>query len=222
VRRKAADTYQHGDLREALIQAGLKLLTDGGVSNLGLRAAAQLAGVSHTAPYRHFQDKNALVDAIGERGFRMLTARMREEIAHVATAGVLTRLNASGVGYVSFAMQNPAYFRVIFSGLIAGEAVSPALHAAGEEAYGVLRGLVAEGIADGTLVKEDADALSLCAWSLVHGLGMLAIDGKLAPWGEGQTLSDVVTRRLLGLLETGIARPDAPSAAKNRRRSRAS
>ena len=218
VRRKAANTYQHGDLREALIQAGLKLLTDGGVANLGLRAAAQLAGVSHTAPYRHFQDKNALIDAIGERGFQMLTARMREEIARVATADALARLSASGVGYVRFALQNPGYFRVIFSGLIAGDAVSPALHAAGEEAYGVLRGLVTEGVASGALVTKSIDTLSLCAWSLVHGLSMLAIDGKLSAWGEGQTLSDVVTRELLALLTTGIGRAGAAPVQRGTRR----
>jgi len=139
VRRKPVDAYQHGELREALIQAGLKLLTEGGVAALGLRAAAQLAGVSHAAPYRHFRDKDALVDAIGERGFRMLTAHMRDQIARVGAADTPARLRASGVGYVSFALQNPGYFRVIFSGLIAHENASPALRAAGDEAYGVWR-----------------------------------------------------------------------------------
>src|SRR3982751_1002807 len=97
VRRKPADAYQHGDLREALIQAGLKLLTERGVAALALRAAAQLAGVSHAPPYGHFRDKDAWVDAIGERGFRMLTAAMQVQIARVATADTPARLRASGV-----------------------------------------------------------------------------------------------------------------------------
>ena len=74
VARKPAHAYQHGNLREALIQAGLKLLGEAGVQGLSLRAAAQLAGVSHAAPYRHFKDKDALVAAVAEQGFRLLTA----------------------------------------------------------------------------------------------------------------------------------------------------
>ena len=214
VRRKPADAYQHGELREALIQAGLKLLTEGGVAALGLRAAAQLAGVSHAAPYRHFRDKDALVDAIGERGFRMLTAHMREQIARAGSADTRARLTASGVGYVGFALQNPGYFRVIFSGLIAHQNASPALRAAGDEAYGVLRGLIVEGLRDGALGGADADTLSLSAWSLVHGLSMLAIDGQLSPWGDAALLADQVTRRMLALLETGIT----PRADPARRR----
>src|SRR5262245_55878012 len=117
VRRKAADAYQHGDLREALIQAGLKLLSETGVDGLGLRAAAQLAGVSHAAPYRHFRDKDALVAAIAERGFRLLTQAMRDEIARAPSRDVTSRLRAMGHGYVTFALTHPAYFRVIFGDL---------------------------------------------------------------------------------------------------------
>src|SRR3954464_1315173 len=114
VQRKPRDAYQHGDLRHALIQAGLKLLAEGGAGELSLRAAAELAGVSHAAPYRHFRDKNALVAAIGEEGFRLLTRAMRQEIAAADPGDVLARLRASGRGYVLFAVRHPAYFRTIF------------------------------------------------------------------------------------------------------------
>jgi AcrR family transcriptional regulator len=206
VRRKAPDTYQHGDLKEALVQAGLKLLTEGGVASLTLRAAAQLAGVSHAAPYRHFADKDTLVAAIAERGFRLLTTSMRDEIARGKT-DVRTSLRAAGVGYVRFAVQHPAYFRVIFAGLVPDDAVSAELRAAGAEAYAVLRGLVVAGLADGTLRAADADLLSLAAWSLVHGLGMLAINGQLQPWGHGAEAVERLALTLVRFLETGIARP---------------
>src|SRR5688572_5482780 len=84
VARKPADVYQHGNLRQALVQAGLKLLTDGGLSALSLRGAAQLTGVSHAAPYRHFKDKDALLAAIAEQGFRVLTACMQKECDSLA------------------------------------------------------------------------------------------------------------------------------------------
>src|ERR1043165_1094435 len=136
VARKRSDAYQHGDLRRALIQAGLKLLGEHGVAGLSLRAAAQLAGVSHAAPYRHFRDKDALVAAIAEEGFRLLTKRMREEIEAAATSDLPARLRASAWGYVSFAIENPGYFRTIFGGIPCddGAARSPELQAAGAEA----------------------------------------------------------------------------------------
>src|SRR3954453_15173884 len=118
VARKRADTYQHGDLRRALIQAGLKLLSEGGVAALSLRAAAQLAGVSHAAPYRHFRDKQALVAAIAERGFRQLTAMMREELGRCSSADARELLTSLGVGYARFATRSPASLRVIFGGVL--------------------------------------------------------------------------------------------------------
>src|SRR3954465_9962216 len=96
VQRKPRDAYQHGDLRHALIQAGLKLLGEHGAAGLSLRAAAELAGVSHAAPYRHFRDKNALVAAIAEEGYKLLTRSMRAEIEASGARDVLARLRASG------------------------------------------------------------------------------------------------------------------------------
>jgi AcrR family transcriptional regulator len=211
VARKRADTYQHGDLRRALIQAGLKLLSEGGVAALSLRAAAELAGVSHAAPYRHFRDKNALVAAIAEEGFRLLSAEMRAAIGACGSNDLLARLRAAGGGYVTFALRHPAHFRTIFSEVTcADDETEPemrALRAAGEEAYAVLRDLVAEGIRRGRLRAGDPDQLSLAAWSLVHGLSMLTISGQLA--GHGVDPADPVsvqpvTAALVHLLETGI------------------
>src|SRR5437868_943845 len=185
VRRKAADAYQHGDLREALIQAGLKLLSEKGVDGLSLRAAAQLAGVSHAAPYRHFRDKDALVAAIATQGFRLLSARMREEVAATRSPDLRQRLRALGVGYVSFALEHPGYFRVVFGGLVKSAAATPELKEAGAEAYGLLRNTVAEGVDAGVLKARDPDELALAAWSLVHGLSMLGVDGALEPRVSG-------------------------------------
>jgi AcrR family transcriptional regulator len=179
VPRKRADSYQHGDLRHALIQASLKLLTEGSVRELSLRAAAELAGVSHAAPYRHFKDKEALLAAIAEEGFRVLTRKMRDELASCAPGDVLGQLRAAAVGYISFAVEHPAYFRTVFGAVISGDAASAALREAGEEAYHVLRDIVAAGVQRGQLRAGDPDHLSLAAWSQVHGLGMLIIDGKV-------------------------------------------
>ena len=204
VARKPDDAYQHGSLREALIQAGLKLLSEGGVATLSLRAAAQLAGVSHAAPYRHFRDKNALVAAIAEQGYRLLTARMQEEEKRAPADDLRARLTAIGVGYVAFALEHPGYFRVIFGGMACAEAVTPELEAAGAASYQVLRGLIGEGVASGVLRAGDPDELALAAWSMVHGLGMLAIDGALAPKLAGAADFKRVAGRLTALLQEGL------------------
>jgi AcrR family transcriptional regulator len=210
VTRKRADAYQHGDLRRALVQAGLKMLEEDGVDGLSLRGAAELAGVSHAAPYRHFRDKDELVAAVAEAGFRLLTSHMRDAVAGRG-GDVLSRLRAAAEGYVSFAVAHPATFRTIFGGAVCGEGEErPAtLQQAGDEAYRVLRDLIAEGIERGRLRAEDPDHLALAAWSIVHGLGMLMIEGQIAgapgPAATRRALTDTVVR----LLETGIRRGTA-------------
>jgi AcrR family transcriptional regulator len=205
VARKRPDSYQHGDLRAALIQAGLKLLSDGGVPALSLRSAAQLAGVSHAAPYRHFRDKDALIAAIAEEGFRMLTARMRLEMDACGPEPSL-RLRASAWGYVSFARAHPGYFRTMF-GRAVREDCAPgesSLNAAGQEAYRVLRDQIADGVDRGWLRAGDVDELSLAAWSVVHGLGMLMIEGQLTEAVPDEAAARAITDRMIRLLETGL------------------
>ncbi len=205
VSRKKPDAYQHGDLRAALIQAGLKLLSEGGVAALSLRAAAKLAGVSNAAPYRHFQDKDALLAAIAEQGFRMLTAEMRREMDAAGT-DYFARLRASAWGYVSFARAHPGYFRTMFGGVVQEDCgpLNPMLRAAGEETYGVLRDHVAEGIRRGRLRKGDPDDVSLAAWSTVHGLSQLFIDGQLTDRAPDDDAARALVDAAVRWLEGGL------------------
>ena len=203
VAKKAPDAYQHGDLREALIDAGVKLLMEGGVDALSLRGAAQLAGVSHAAPYRHYKDKDALIAAIAERGFRLLTAKMR---SHLETSGARKagrKLVALGVGYVMFGMEHPAYLQLIFGGFRSRTDMPPELAAAGEESYRVLRDTVEAGIVSGELAEAEVDDVALACWSIVHGLSMLLIHGAVAK-PETPQLEAALVERLLGLLSRGI------------------
>jgi len=219
VPRKPTDAYQHGNLRQALIQAGLKLLTEAGVGGLSLRAAAQLAGVSHAAPYRHFADKDALVAAIGEEGFRLLTARMLAEVAATAPTNLLDRLRALGLGYVGFAVEHPAYLRVIFGGVARSVKETPGLQAAGAEAYQTLRDAVADGVQAGELREADVDMLALSCWSSMHGFSMLVVDQALPPELCGVGAAQTAAATLMGHLYQGIARP--PKSVWPRTRPRA-
>lgn len=216
VQRKPANAYQHGDLRPALIQAGLKLLGEGGVAGLSLRAAAQLAGVSHAAPYRHFADKNALVAAIAEEGFRLLTAHMQAEVAKAAPpastqpASTQEHLLALGLGYVDFAVRHPGYLHVIFGGVAQIAERTPGLAAAADEAYLTLRTAVADGLGRGDLRAMEIDTLALSCWSMMHGLGMLVVDRALPPVQRTPAAARATASALIGILFDGIRAVRAP------------
>ena len=211
VARKKPDSYQHGDLREALIQAGLKLIADGDAAALTLRAAAQLAGVSHAAPYRHFRDKQALVAAIAERGFRQLTAAMREELGRCRSSDSRERLTSLGLGYARFATHNPASLRVIFGGVLGAAEVPAELTEAADEAYATLRQEIADGIECGALRAGDPDQLALASWSLVHGYSTLLINGAIPRPTTAAAERELVTA-LIKLLGEGLYARTATSA----------
>src|ERR1700758_5049161 len=106
VARQKPKPYHHGDLRHALIQAGLEILSAGGAATLDLRKVARKAGVSHAAPYRHFADKQALVAAINEEGFRQLAERIQSTVRE-APDETFEQLQAIAIAYVQFAREHP-------------------------------------------------------------------------------------------------------------------
>src|SRR4051812_42026793 len=97
--------YHHGNLREALVEAGLRLLDRRSADDLGLREVARDVGVSATAVYRHFPDKQALLDALAEAGLERLGAAQAEAAAKAA--GGWDAFNETGRAYVRFALSNP-------------------------------------------------------------------------------------------------------------------
>ena len=162
-------TYHHGNLRPALIAAARALLDEGGASAVGLREAARRVGVSPTATYRHFRDKDALLAAVAAQGFREFAAAL----ADAGRAG--EPLSAMGAAYVDFALARPGMFRLMFSPLLAERAIDAELRAAAEEAFAQLRRGVESRAAGG----EGVEAAAIAAWSLVHGLSHLILDGVL-------------------------------------------
>ncbi len=111
-RRKRPPSYHHGDLRDALIRAARKILEKDGLAELSLRQVARAVGVSPAAPYHHFADKHALLTAVATLGFAALRSEMLMRMAKETDP--VARLDASGVGYVVFAVDNPALFRLMF------------------------------------------------------------------------------------------------------------
>jgi len=177
--------YHHGDLRRALLDAALAILRERGPVALTLRGAARAAGVSQTAPYRHFADRAALVGAVAEDGFRRLYARMQRAVTAPPPPGSTARagLQRLALEYVSFALEHPAEYRVMFGGELTG-AVATALPESFSEARQSVFALLRDGIARlqerGLVRAGDASAMAMSAWALVHGLAMLALDGQVA------------------------------------------
>lgn len=188
--------YHHGDLRRALLDAALQIITQQGVSALTLRQVAQQVGVSRMAPYRHFADKAALLAAVAEEGFRALKAQL------IQAAGELEpveRLQAIGVAYVEYAVTHAAHYRVMFGTERADKQSFPALLQVASETFDVLvQTLVACQQSGAVRVAEPVEQAQV-AWSLVHGLSMLAIDGQFAAVGRGSIpeLAATATRILV-------------------------
>ncbi len=207
-RKKSAESksrYHHGDLRRALIDASLALIAEEGFSALTLREVARRAGVTHAAPYRHFADKESLLAAVAEEGFRAMAGQMRERMA--LASGPVERLNACGVAYVLFAVQNPSHFRVMFGPHFTRPVDHKELAAEGGNAFGLLMQSLVEGQQAGEMREGEPMPLALGAWSLVHGLASLLVDrvleqaGKQA--GDAEALAVFQTRLLFEGLRRG-------------------
>ena len=167
--------YHHGDLRAALIQAGLTLLAERTADDLSLREVARQVGVSATAVYRHFPDKAALMSAVAQDGLARLGAAQRQ--AAEAAGGGAAGFGATGRAYVRFALANPALFRLIFS----SPAPSDLLQRRAEDSGDAMTFLKAN-VAATAPVGADRQVLetrALQAWSLAHGLAMLMLDGQV-------------------------------------------
>ena len=187
--------YHHGSLRAALIDAALELLAAGGIEELSLRAVARRAGVSAMAPYRHYPDKESLLAAVAQRGFQGLRTVL---LAADQGAAPGMALQEQSVAYVRYALDNPALFRLMFGSAKFGK--HPDLAASGGSAYAVL----AQRIAAETPDPEQRDARALGCWSLVHGLSVLLLDGRL-----GAPLSAVPVEALVRRVAAATVEPVA-------------
>ena len=164
--------YHHGDLRAALVHAGMELLATRTVDDLSLREIARTVGVSANAVYRHFADKESLMRALSAESLQMLYVAQRA--ASDAAGGGVAGFIATGAAYVRFALENPALFRQVFSNPQPPDAVTAPAGVTAAMAF--LRDNAA-GVAGS---DSEAEIIALEAWSLAHGLAMLMLDARIA------------------------------------------
>lgn len=174
--------YHHPDLRAALMEAALAELTEKGPRRFSLRQVASRAGVSHTAPYRHFPDKDSLLAALVLEGMRSLTTVLRRANQEPA-AEARERLGRLGRAYVAFGRANPQVLSLMFSGLgfnVLGASSPDNPRKAEYDAFGELESTVRECQREGSLDPDrDSGVLSLLVWSTVHGLAILYIENVI-------------------------------------------
>ncbi|MEH6411366.1 MAG: TetR/AcrR family transcriptional regulator [Hyphomonas sp.] len=185
--------YHHGDLRVALIETGLRRLEQGSAESLSLREIARDIGVSATAIYRHFPDKDSLLAALAAEG---MTKLAREQKAAAGGMGGKAGFTEMGRAYVRFAVRNPALFRLIFSSL--PPAADPRSATPEDSPGWLLRQTVTE-LAGPNATPGQRHAAILRAWSVVHGLAMLILSGQIAPKDMDQLINEVISTDSLKL-----------------------
>lgn len=206
--------YHHGDLRNALLQAGLEILDKEGIGAVTLRAIAARAGVSHAAPAHHFGNVKGLMTALATIAFDRLHDSIQAAV-DAAPKQTAEQVRAAGRGYLGFAMSNPGLFRLMFTASLL-DAADPELQRAGDRAYQQLLSIAGPAAAQrGGHSADDVSAVALQMWCTVHGFAHLLLEGQIdAPPGGGAPASRLpdVAELLLGSVKA------RKSAAKARRR----
>ena len=207
--------YHHGNLREALVEAGVELARTGGPTAVLLRAVTRDAGVSPNAAYRHFANQEDLLAAVAERCMSQLSLLMIERMSLVTARNRVRRaqgrLEAIGRAYIDFARAEPGWFRTAFSAArpdhVDGSATEPA-HANGTDAepipnpYDVLSAGLDELVEAGALTHERRVGAEYAAWASVHGLSSLLLDGPLRELPEPEVERAIST--VLAVISRGL------------------
>ena len=175
--------YHHGNLREALIEATLKLVEEGGIENVSVREAAKRAGVSPGAPFRHFPDRKALMTAVAEEATRRLRDAILEELAKTSKRTPLQRFNALGSAYMRWVLRNPTHFQVVSNRQVIDFDGSESLRHDNDEIKSIMDGLLAEAASKGELRHARFQTIPLAARALAYGMARMHADGHLPYWG---------------------------------------
>jgi AcrR family transcriptional regulator len=199
-RRKRAGRYHHGDLRRALVEEALRTIHTAGVEHLTLRSIGEKLGVSRTALYRHFSDKQALLAGVGREGFRMLRLALTE--AWEEHGKGREGFDAMGSAYVQFAVAHPSHYRVMFGRFLESCSKDAEFIQEATAAFQVLVDSLVEQQRSGLIRRDDPVLLARFIWSVVHGISMLVIDGQLRGLDErGEALNRYAIERIRAAIE---------------------
>jgi AcrR family transcriptional regulator len=193
---KKKDSYHHGHLRATLLTVATEMIAEEGVEALTMRGLSRRIGVSRTAPYRHFDDKSALLAAIAEEGFNQLTQGIQPEDTD-SGGNILSIFEKMWVGYVHFAIKNPTLYSLMFGKQIFNWQHYPGLLKAGAESFNQVVELVRIGQQTGKIKSGDPRKLAYVAWSMAHGLAIHTIDGRGERVGDREEVIQLAVQTLI-------------------------
>src|SRR5215467_5033827 len=192
--KKPAKAYHHGDLRRALLDEALRTIQAHGVEHLTLRTVGERLGVSRSALYRHFADKQSLLATVGTEGFRTLRQTITD--AWERNGHGRNGFRAMGKAYIQFAVAHPSHYRVMFGGFVESAAKDDHFVAEARAAFQVLVDALAEQQNAGDIRRDDPVLMARFVWALVHGTAMLIIDGQLPEAAQREALDHYAFERL--------------------------
>lgn len=195
----AKQGYHHGALQSALIEASVALAREGGPDRVILREAARAAGVSHSAAYRHFADREALLAEVSRRARTELATEMRRRVNRANDPR--KKLRAVGAAYVEFALTQPGLFRTAFTSHPATSADRDDDRADAPEPYEILGRVLDGAQAAGLLDPRRRPGAEIAAWSAVHGIACLLLDGPLPADAAGVKFA---MKQVFDLIDHGL------------------
>ena len=184
--------YHHGDLPEQLIELAIEHIDAVGTEKLSLRALAREAGVSATAPYRHFPTKRCLLAAIATKGFEELGVKMRAVVE--SDLPVEDRFVALGRTYVDFALENPVSYQLMFGAIIGDFSAYDMLRTASGETYDQVQRML-QMVIDEQGLDVSVEALSGVVWAGVHGMASLLLTKMEKTASEGAPMASLAIMR---------------------------
>ncbi len=174
-----AKKYHHGDLENALIQAGVEILSKEGIEGLSLRKVAKRVGVSYAAPYAHFKDRQALIAAISTEGFKQLYTEL-DKVVSAHAADPMQQLVEAAWTYAQFAMNNTDIFKTMFSGVLEKEKDYPAFVEISRQTFDKVVEIVRACQEAGILRSAPPELMAVSVWGQVHGVVSLALEGQIS------------------------------------------
>jgi AcrR family transcriptional regulator len=196
-------TYHHGDLKRVLLEVAIYLLKKEGYQSLSLRKIAKLAGVSQSAPYRHYNDLEELYADIASEGFKLLTTKLKKVKTRYSKYPLL-QFRESGIAYVEFAIKNPDLFQIMYGNQILSHSKYEFLIQSEEEAFLILKNILMECKEQGLIKTNEIEQASMSAWTMVHGLAVLLAGKQVMFRNIDLKNAKTITKEMIQFLYVGL------------------